>query len=295
VEPQLLYAGIEAGGTKWRVAIGRSPDLITDITIPTTDPNETIGACIEFIRGAGLPVVAVGIAAFGPLDLNPSSDTYGFITDTPKPGWGRADIKSRIESALGLPAVIDVDVGGAALGEGWWGAGRGLDVFVYVTVGTGLGGAVLRGGRTSHHQGHPEMGHVSVEREEGDSYAGSCPFHHSCLEGMAAGPAIRLRWGRPGSGLSARPEVWDLEARCLAQAMRTYTYTIVPQRIILGGGVMQQPGLLELVRKHLEARLAGYGPAPSDLEQYLIAPALGQDSGLVGAIAMARRAFEGAP
>ncbi|MDR9450069.1 MAG: ROK family protein [Acidimicrobiia bacterium] len=283
---------IEAGGTKWRVAIGRSPDLIADSTIPTADPNETIGACIEFIRDTGLPVAGVGIAAFGPLDLDPSSDTYGFITDTPKPGWSHANIKSRIESALGLPAVIDLDVGGAALGEGWWGAGRDLDVFVYVTVGTGLGGAVLRHGRTFHHRGHPEMGHVSVEREHGDTYPGSCPFHRTCLEGMAAGPAIRLRWGRPGSELSARPEVWDLEARYLAQGMRTYTYTIVPQRIILGGGVMQQPGLLGLVRKYLQERLAGYGPAPADLNDYLVAPKLGQDAGVIGAIALARDAFE---
>ena len=292
MEPQLLYAGIEAGGTKWRVAIGRSPDLITDVTIPTTDPNETIGACIEFIHGTGLPVAAVGIASFGPLDLDPSSDTYGFITDTPKPGWSRANIKSRIESDLGLPVVIDLDVGGAALGERWWGAGRGLEVFVYVTVGTGLGGAVLRDGRTFHNRGHPEMGHVSVEREQGDTYPGSCPFHRNCLEGMAAGPAIRLRWGRPGSELSARPEVWDLEARYLAQGMRTLTYTIVPQRIILGGGVMQQPGLLGLVRKYLKERLAGYGPSPADLDGYLVAPTLGQDAGLIGAIALARDAFE---
>lgn len=283
---------IEAGGTKWRVAIGRSPDLIADSTIPTADPNETIGACIEFIRDTGLPVAGVGIAAFGPLDLDPSSDTYGSITDTPKPGWSHASIKSRIESDLGLPAVIDLDVGGAALGEGWWGAGRGLDVFVYVTVGTGLGGAVLRDGRTFHNRGHPEMGHVSVEREQGDTYSGSCPFHRTCLEGMAAGPAIRLRWGRPGSELSARPEVWDLEARYLAQGMRTFTYTIVPQRIILGGGVMQQPGLLALVRKYLQERLAGYGPAPADLDDYLVAPKLGQDAGVIGAIALARDAFE---
>jgi fructokinase len=267
---------------------------MADSTISTTDPNETIAACVEFIRGTGLPVAGVGIASFGPLDLDSTSGTYGFITDTPKPGWSHTNVKARIESALGLPAVIDLDVGAAALGEGWWGAGRGLNVFVYVTVGTGLGGAVLRDGRTHHDWGHPEMGHVNVEREEGDTYAGSCPFHRDCLEGMAAGPAIRLRWGRPASHLGERPEVWDLEARYLAQGMRTFTYTVVPQRIILGGGVMKQPGLLELVRKYLYERLAGYGPAPADLDQYLVAPDLGQDAGLIGAIALARRSFEGA-
>jgi fructokinase len=137
------------------------------------------------------------------------------------------------------------------------------------------------------------MGHISVEREEGDSFGGACPFHETCLEGMAAGPAIAARWGRPGSELSGRSEVWDLEARYLAQAMKTYAYVLAPERIILGGGVMQQSGLLEGVRQHLAERLAEYGPSPSDLEQYLVAPELGQDAGLMGAIALARRTFEG--
>jgi fructokinase len=287
------YAAIEAGGTKWRVAIGRSPDVVAETTVPTTDPVTTISACTAFIRSADYPIAGVGIASFGPIDLVPTSDKYGFITNTPKPGWSNTDVKSRIENALGVPSVIDVDVGGAALGEGMWGAGRGLDSLVYVTVGTGFGGAHLQHGRTFHDTGHPEMGHVSVERETGDTFSGSCPFHGPCLEGMAAGPALLARWGRPGPELGDRPEVWDLEARYLAQAVRTFAYMLAPQRIILGGGVMQQPGLLQAVRNHSADRLAGYGNTPANLDEFIVAPELGQDAGLIGAIGLARRHFEG--
>ena len=289
---QPLYAAIEAGGTKWRVAVGRSPDLVADTTIPTTDPDATISACIEFIRSSGFPVAGVGISSFGPVDLDPSSTTFGFITTTPKSGWSNTNLKATIEDALGVPAVMEIDVGGAALGEWLWGAGHDLDLIVYVTVGTGIGGAALQGGRTFHEHGHPEMGHITVAREEGDTFAGNCPFHGDCLEGMAAGPAIDARWGSLAGELAARPEVWDLEARYLAQALRTYTYVIAPQRIILGGGVMQHPGLLEEVRDRLSERLASYGGLPDDLEHYVTAPELGQDAGLIGAIALALRSYE---
>ena len=287
------YGAIEAGGTKWRAAVGRSPDLATDATVPTTDPETTISACVEFIRASGHPIAGVGIASFGPLDLVPTSETFGFITETPKPGWSNTDVKGPIEAGLGVPAVIDVDVGGAVLGEWMWGAGLGLESLVYVTVGTGFGGAQLHDGRTFHENGHPEMGHITVEREAGDTFPGSCPFHGACLEGMAAGPALSARWGRPGAELGDRPEVWDLEARYLAQAMRTFTYLLAPQRIILGGGIMQQPGLLAMVRNRLVERLAGYGTVPENLDEFIVGPALGQDAGLIGAIAMARRHFEG--
>ena len=287
------YAAIEAGGTKWRVAVGRSPDLVAETTVPTTDPDTTISACVDFVRSSGYAVAGVGIASFGPVDLVPTSKTFGFITATPKPGWSNTDVKGRIEAALGVPSVVDVDVGGAALGEWMWGAGRGLDSLVYVTVGTGLGGAHLQHGRTFHENGHPEMGHITVEREAGDTFKGSCPFHGACLEGMAAGPALQARWGRPGPELGDRPEVWDLEARYLAQAMRAFAYMLAPQQIILGGGVMQQPGLLRMVGDRLGERLAGYGNAPENLHEIIVAPGLGQDAGLIGAIALARRHFEG--
>jgi fructokinase len=288
-----LYAAVEAGGTKWRVAIGRSPEIVANTTIRTTDPDATISACVQFIGDSGFSIDGVGIASFGPVDLVPSSATFGFITATPKPGWSNTDVKGRFEVALGVPAVIDIDVGGAALGEWKWGAGRGLDSVIYVTVGTGFGGAHLHGGRAFHEHGHPEMGHISIEREAGDTFAGSCPFHGACLEGMAAGPALLARWGQSGPDLRDRPEVWDLEARYLAQGMRTLAYVHAPERIILGGGVMQQPGLLEMVRERLGENLAGYGNLPSNLTGFITAPELGQDAGLIGAIAMARRHFEG--
>jgi fructokinase len=293
VEAEPWYAAIEAGGTKWRVAVGRSPDLVAETTVPTTNPDTTIPACVDFIRSSGYAIAGVGIASFGPVDLVPTSKTFGFITATPKGGWSNTDVKGRIETALGVPAVIDVDVGGAALGEWMWGAGRGLDSLVYVTVGTGFGGAHLHDGRTFHENGHPEMGHITVEREVGDAFPGSCPFHGACLEGMAAGPALLARWGRPGPELGDRFEVWDLEARYLAQAMRTFAYMLAPQRIILGGGVLQQPGLLEMVRDRLAERLAGYGNTPDKLDEFIVGPELGQDAGLIGAIALARRHFEG--
>ena len=288
-----LYAAVEAGGTKWRVALGRSPELVADATIPTTDPEATISACVEFIRRSGVAIAGVGIASFGPLDLDPGSPTYGYITATPKAGWSNTDLKSRIEETVGVPAVIEIDVGGAALGEWRWGAGRELESLVYVTVGTGIGGAALQGGRTFHHHGHPEMGHITVEPEAEDTFEGICPFHGNCLEGMAAGPAIHKRWGRPAGELTDRPEVWDLEARYLAQALQTYAYVLAPQRIILGGGVMLHTGLLEMVRDRLDERLAGYGTSPAHPEQFVVAPELGQDAGVIGAIALARHHFEG--
>lgn len=287
-----FYAAIEAGGTKFRIAISEGRKLVADTTIPTTTPDETLSATIEFIRSWD-EVSAVGIACFGPLDLDPSSDTYGSITVTPKPYWSNTPVLVRIREELGVPAAIDVDVGGAALGEWRWGAAQGLSNFIYITVGTGFGAGVLIDGAVHHGMGHPEMGHITLERVPGDDYDGYCPFHGACLEGMAAGPAIEARWGKPGADLADRPEVWDLEATYLAQALRTFTYVVAPQRILLGGGVMQQEGLIELVRGKLVEQLNGYVTTEalrSSLDEYVVAPAFGQDAGLVGAIALAMRA-----
>ncbi len=219
------------GGSPLDGRLKSSPDA----TIPTTDPDTTISACVRFIRESGFPVNGVGIASFGPLDLIPTSKTFGCVTATPKPGWSNINVKGMVEAGLGVPAVIDIDVGGAALGEWVWGAGRGLDSIVYVTVGTGFGGAHLQDGRTFHATGHPEMGHITVAREAGDAFVGSCPFHADCLEGMAAGPALLARWGRPGPELRDEAEVWDLEARYLAQGMQAFLFVLAPQRIILEG------------------------------------------------------------
>ena len=283
------YAAIEAGGTKFRVAIAEERDVVADTTIPTTTPEETLAASIDFIRSAG-PIAAAGIACFGPLDLDPASATYGSITDTPKPHWSNTPVRDRVHHALGVPTAIDVDVGGAAIAEWKWGAGQGTSNLIYLTVGTGIGGGLITAGKVHHGFGHPDMGHVTLERVPGDEYSGHCPFHGACLEGMAAGPAIEDRWGQPGRDLADRDEVWDLEATYLAQALRSFTYVVAPERIIIGGGVMQRPGLLELVRSKLTDQLNGYATSSisdGELTKYVVAPQFGQDAGLIGAIALA--------
>jgi fructokinase len=295
-EHQPHYAAIEAGGTKFRVAVARGREIVADTTIPTTTPDETLGAAIDFIRQWGV-VRSAGIACFGPLDLDHSSPTYGSITATPKPGWSNTPVLERIRTELAVPVTIDVDVGGAALGEMRWGAAQGLTDFIYITVGTGIGAGLVVDGGVHHGLGHPEMGHIVLERVTGDDYPGHCPFHQACLEGMAAGPAIEERWGAAGASLAERSEVWDLEATYLAQALRTFTYVVAPQRILLGGGVMQQQGLLDLVRTKLTQQLGGYATSAKlggHLDDYVVAPAFGQDAGLVGAIALAMDAAEGA-
>lgn len=287
------YAAIEAGGTKFRVAISEEREIVADATIPTTLPAETLGATIGFIA-TNAPVAAAGIASFGPLDLEPSSPTYGSITATPKPGWSNTPLLDRVRKALGVPVAIDVDVGGAVLGEWKWGAGRGLSHVVYLTIGTGIGGGVLLNGAVHHGMGHPEMGHITLERVPGDDYPGHCPFHGGCFEGMASGPAIEDRWGAKGKELSGRDEVWDLEAAYLAAALRTFTYVVAPERIIVGGGVMQVPGLIERLRTKLAGQIAGYATSTirdGNLNGYVVYPELGQDAGLYGAIALAMDAY----
>jgi fructokinase len=285
-------AAVEGGGTKFRVAIARGRDLLVDFTIPTTTPDETIGACVGFIRSSGHAIEAAGVACFGPVDLDPQSETYGSITATTKPGWSNTDVRGRFQSALGVPVGFDVDVGGAALGEWRWGAARGLNSFVYLTVGTGIGGGAFVSGRVHHGLGHPEMGHIAVTPLPGDDYRGHCPFHGFCLEGMACGPAVADRWGADPRDLYDREEVWDLEARYLAQGLRSFTYVLAPERILLGGGIMQHEGLLDRVRRHLADELSGYATAErlrGDLTDYVVAPTLGQDAGLYGAVALAHQ------
>ena len=284
-----IYGAIEAGGTKFRVAVGDYPSLVADATIPTTDPETTIASVIDFFADHKLK--SIGIASFGPLDLEADSPTFGSITTTPKAGWSDTPLRQRIADALAVPVGIAVDVGGAALGEKRWGAARNIDTFVYFTIGTGVGGGLFAGQRIHTGYGHPEMGHMVVSPEPDDTFGGHCPFHGGCFEGMAAGPAISERWGDSVSNLAGREQVWDLEARYIAQAFRTVTYVLAPDRIILGGGVSQHEGLIELVRSHLSRQLAGYGNpllVESDLAEYVVAPELGQDAGLIGAIEIAR-------
>ncbi len=287
-----IYGGIEAGGTKFVCAIGSGPDsLQAETQFPTTTPDETIGRAIEFFQSQPAELAAIGIAAFGPVDLNPASPTYGYITTTPKSGWANTDLVGAIGRALGVPVGFDTDVNGAALGEHRWGAARGLDTFLYLTIGTGIGGGGMLGGRLMHGLIHPEMGHMRLPHDwDADPFPGLCPYHGDCLEGLAAGPAIQARWGQPAQTLPDDHPAWPLQARYLGLALANLVCILSPQRIILGGGVMNVLPLLALVRSEMQQLLNGYVQAPEILQQidtYIVAPGLGSRAGALGAIALA--------
>ena len=279
-------AGLEIGGTEIVCAVGRGPDdLLAERTLPTTTPAETLAAAATFFRehAGRVPIAALGIASFGPLDLEPSSPGFGSITATPKPGWSGADVRGTLARALGLPVAIDTDVNGAALAEARWGAGRAADPLVYVTVGTGIGGgAIVRGARV-HGLTHPEMGHMRVPRDPADAFAGACPFHGDCLEGLASGAAIRARRGLPGEALADDDPVWAFVARYLAFGISNVIAVLSPRRIVVGGGVMRRPALLARVRADVDATLGGYVRAAE-----LVAPALGERAGVLGGLALAQ-------
>jgi fructokinase len=290
-----LYGGIEAGGTKFVCAIASGPDDVrAETTFPTTTPAETFGRALAFFgeQARGEPLAAVGIASFGPVDLDPASPTHGYITTTPKPGWGNTDFAGAMRAALGVPVFFDTDVNAAALGECTWGAGRGRDPVVYLTIGTGIGGGLVVGGRPVHGLQHPEMGHMYLPRDpaEAAAFGGACPYHGACLEGLASGPAIAKRWGQPAQTLPPDHPAWDLEARTLAYALTNMIFTLAPQVIILGGGVAEQAHLLAKVRAEVERLLRGYIQSPwlkPGLEEYIVRPGLGRRAGVLGAIALA--------
>ncbi len=294
----MLCGGIEAGGTKFVCVVGSGPDDIrADARIPTTSPAETLGAVLRFFRAQTAqhgPLTAIGIGSFGPVDLHPASSRWGFITSTPKPGWANTDIAGPFRGEFGVPVAFDTDVNAAALGEWRYGAAQGLDTFLYLTVGTGIGGGGLVGGRAMHGLVHPEMGHVRVPHDLGaDPFPGACPFHGDCLEGLASGSAMATRWGQPAETLPAEHPAWALEARYLALALQGLVCTLSPQRIVMGGGVMDQPHLLPHVRQQLKALLNGYIQAPEvldDMDGYVVAPALGRRAGAIGALVLAAQA-----
>jgi fructokinase len=285
----MTYGGVEAGGTKWVCGIGSGPDDLHALeTFATTTPAETLARTADFFAQNG-GVSAVGVGSFGPIDLH-----AGRVTTTPKRGWANTDVVSVLRDALGVPVAFDTDVNAAALGEGRWGAAVGLDTFCYITVGTGIGGGVMAGGRLVHGLIHPEVGHMLIPHDRArDPFAGSCPFHGDCFEGLAAGSAIERRWGKPGEELGDRSDVWELEAEYLALGVVNVICVMSPQRVILGGGVMKQPSLLPLVRARTRELLAGYVVAPGlsgGLEEYIVSPALGDRAGVLGAIELARLA-----
>lgn len=292
-----LYGGLEAGGTKFVCAVGTGPNDIHALTrFPTTTPKETLDRTIAFFEGQHVDLTAIGIASFGPVDPNPYSPTYGYVTSTPKAGWGNTNVAGRIRDALQVPVAFDTDVNGAGLGEHRWGAAQGLDTFVYLTVGTGIGGGGLVNGKPMHGLIHPEMGHIFVPRHPEDSFEGLCPFHGDCLEGMAAGPALEARWGISAKELPPDHPAWEIEAHYLAHALVNFICTLSPQRIVMGGGVMHQAQLFPLIRTKVQRILNGYVQMPAilkDIDGYIVPPALGDTAGVAGAFALAMGAAHG--
>ncbi len=296
-----LYGGIEAGGTKFVCAIGNGPGQIRAKTqFLTTTPDETIRRAIAFFKKEAESygqVESLGIGAFGPLDPHPGSDHYGYITSTPKPGWANTDFVGKIKNALSLPVGFDTDVNAAALSEARWGAAQGLDNFIYLTIGTGIGGGGLFNGKLAHGLIHPEMGHIHLPHDRGsDPFPGTCPYHGDCFEGLASGPALMARYGQPAEQLPLDHPAWNLEAHYLALALTIYICTLSPQRIILGGGVMQQSQLFPMVRFKVQAILNEYIQAEEiirGIDTYIVPPGLGSQSGVLGAIALAMQAAQG--
>ena len=281
------YGLIEAGGTKFVAGIADENGTIhARHRIPTTTPEETLGATVGWLREQGLQPEAIGIASFGPLDLNRASPTWGRVTRTPKPHWSGADLVGPFQRAFGCPVGLETDVNGAALAEARWGAGKSVGSLLYLTVGTGVGGGFVSDGRLLHGLSHPEMGHIRLPRHPDDlGFTGHCPFHGDCLEGLAAGPSIIARWGASLSDLPASHGGRDIIAWYLGQAVVTFQAIMEPARIVLGGGVTATEGLLDKVRA--VAAQSGAGYFAGDPAEVVVAPALGENSGLLGALAVA--------
>jgi len=284
----MKYGALEAGGTKMIVAIGdENGNILERASFPTLSPKETMPQMIDFFKGK--EIASLGIACFGPIDLNKESKTYGYITSTPKLEWRNYDIVGEFQKALGVPVGFDTDVNGSLLGEITWGCARNKTDAIYLTIGTGIGGGVMTNGRLLHGMLHPEMGHIKLALEKDDTYKGKCPYHGTCFEGLAAGPAIEERWGKKAVELADREEVWELESAYIAQALCSYILTLSPQIIILGGGVMHQMQLFPLIRKKVLEQLGGYINTKEieNIDEYIVPASLNDDQGIMGAVKLA--------
>lgn len=292
------WGAIEAGGTKLICAVGTGPeDLHAQIQIPTTTPAETLPPVIEFFQQQSQesgPLQSIGIGSFGPVDPNPNSPTWGYLLDTPKPGWTQIDLVGQLRQHFQIPIAFDTDVNAAALGEYHWGAAQGLESFIYLTVGTGIGGGGVINGKLMHGLLHPEMGHIRIPHNfQQDPFPGVCPFHGDCLEGLASGVAMEQRWKQKSSLLAPDHPAWELEAQYLALGLVNFIFMISPQRIILGGGVMQQSHLFPLIHTQVKQLLGNYLNLPilgDRLHEYIVPPMLGNQAGILGSIALAQQA-----
>lgn len=286
-----LYGGVETGGTWCVCALGRGPEeIVAEEQFPTSDPDTTLARIVEFFR-RNTGAAAIGIGSFGPVDLDRRSPTWGYVTTTPKPGWQHVSVASVVREQLGLPVVFDTDVTAAAIAEHRWGAGQGMEALCYLTVGTGIGAGLVLEGRPWHGLVHPEVGHVRIPHDLArDPFEGSCPVHGDCWEGLASGRAIGARWQQGPDQLPDEHPGWALEAEYLALGILSIVLIASPQRVIVGGGVMDHPRLLasvgarlrELVGGYLDTRMLG-----DEIDSYLVSPLLGDGAGVLGAIALA--------
>ncbi|MBU7316635.1 ROK family protein [Paenibacillus oleatilyticus] len=290
----LRIGGIEAGGTKFVCGVGNERGEVVDsISFPTEDPETTLGKAIAYFKEKS--VDAIGIGSFGPIDLRLGSPTYGYVTTTPKPGWGNVDFLGTLRRKFDVPCGWNTDVNVAAFGEATWGAAKGLKSCLYYTVGTGIGIGVFLEGRLVQGLVHPEGGHMLTRRHPGDDFAGLCPYHGDCLEGMASGPAIEARWNVKGHELPSNHPAWEMEAYYIAQSITGAVLLNSPEKVILGGGVMQQSQLFPLIREAVKANLNGYvsaGEIVERMDEYIVPPGLGQQAGLCGAFALGLAALQ---
>ncbi len=285
----MLFGALEAGGTKMVLATGNEDGKILEqISIPTETPSVTLPKIIDYFKTKDIS--ALGIGCFGPVDLNKKSPAYGHITSTPKLAWRNCDIVGTLKNALNIPIGFDTDVNGSALGEATWGSTRGLDSSIYITVGTGIGVGVYMNGSLLHGMAHPEGGHVLLSKHPADAFEGVCPYHPNCLEGLASGPSIEKRWGKKAVELKDKPEVWEIEAFYLAQAIVGYIMTLSPHRIVLGGGVMHQEQLFPLIRGKVTELVNGYIDTPElkDIDHYIVPASLNDNQGIMGCIQLAK-------
>lgn len=297
MENSARIAGIELGGTKAIALVVEGGRVVEKRTVPTTNPAQTLGILRETLLGwhAAKPVAALGIASFGPLRLDPVADDFGHMLATPKPGWTGADIAGELAAAFDGPWRIDTDVNGAALAEWRWGAGQGCASLCYLTIGTGVGGGVLIGGEPVHGMLHPELGHMRLRRATGDDFAGACPFHGDCVEGLVSGPALAARFGLPGDAVPDDDPRWAFVAQDLAELACVLLLTTAPHRILIGGGVgLSRSFLLPVIRSHVVELLAGYLPhiTARSGQDIIVQPGLGADAGPLGAIALGAAALD---
>jgi fructokinase len=288
-----FFGAIEAGGTKFNCAVvDATHQIVRQTRIPTTTPSDTLREVLKFFREGSEKIAALGVSTFGPVDLDPESALYGYITETPKLAWRRANLLGPL-TELGIPLAIDTDVNGAALGEHVAGVARGVETFVYYTIGTGIGGGGMVGRKLLHGLTHPEMGHMGIPHDrQRDPFAGACPSHGDCFEGLASGPAIEQRWGMKAEEMDSNHPAWDLEAHYIASALCNTIYVLSPKKIILGGGVMQKEFLFPKIRAEVTRMIAGYiqhEALQTGLDSFIVAPGLGSQSGIIGSAALAQR------